>query len=72
MLLTASPYRHLVYYTTGMANLKKKLVENVYKQNAFIRKQITRLVISIETQICKELASLFELMSEIVCGCLYH
>ena len=24
MLLTASPYRHLVYYTTGMANLKTK------------------------------------------------
>jgi len=26
MLLTASPYRHLVYYTTGMANLKMQYV----------------------------------------------
>jgi len=34
LLLTASPYRHLVYYTMGMANLK---IYNVILHSLFIR-----------------------------------
>ena len=30
VLLTASPYRHLIYYTTGMANLKNKMFVAVF------------------------------------------